>query len=71
MSKKKGLGKLFAGLAVGAGLGMLFAPKKGSDTRKDLKDKMKLFEQKQELLHQQEEEQELKELNELIKNKNK
>lgn len=38
---------------------------------KDLKDKMKLFEQEQELLRQKEEEQELKELNELIKNKNK
>ena len=37
MSKKKGLGKLLAGLAVGAGLGMLFAPKKGEDLRKDLK----------------------------------
>lgn len=25
---KKGFGKLFAGLAIGAGLGILFAPKK-------------------------------------------
>lgn len=40
MSKKKGLGKLFAGIAVGAGLGMLFAPKKGSDLRADLKKKL-------------------------------
>ena len=38
MSKKSGL---FAGLAVGATLGLLFAPKKGEDTRKDLVNKMK------------------------------
>ena len=38
MSKKGGL---FAGLAVGATLGLLFAPKKGEDTRKDLVNKMK------------------------------
>lgn len=40
--KKRGLGKFFAGLAVGAGLGILFAPKKGSETREDLK---KLFDE--------------------------
>ena len=40
MSKKKGTGKLFAGLAIGAGLGLLFAPKKGSETRKQLKEKL-------------------------------
>jgi len=38
-SNKKGLGKLFAGLTIGAGLGILFAPKKGSETRKELKEK--------------------------------
>lgn len=37
--KKSGLGKFFAGAAVGAGLGILFAPKKGSETRKELKEK--------------------------------
>ena len=34
---KKGCGKFLAGAAIGAGLGLLFAPKKGSDTREDLK----------------------------------
>lgn len=41
MSKKKGLGKFVAGALVGAGLGILFAPKSGSETRKELSDKMK------------------------------
>ena len=39
MSKKKGLGKFLAGIAIGAGLGVLFAPKKGSETRRDLMNK--------------------------------
>lgn len=38
--KKSGLGKFIAGAAVGAGLGILFAPKKGSETRADLKAKI-------------------------------
>lgn len=38
--KKSGIGKFIAGAAVGAGLGILFAPKKGSETRKDLKNKL-------------------------------
>ena len=41
MSKKKsGFGKFLLGGAIGAGLGMLFAPKAGSETRKDLKVKL-------------------------------
>lgn len=40
MSKKKGLGTLFTGALIGAGIGLLFAPKKGSETREDLKKKM-------------------------------
>lgn len=34
---KCGLGTFVAGLAVGIGMGVLFAPKKGSETREDLK----------------------------------
>lgn len=37
---KKGFGKFLAGVAVGIGIGVLFAPKKGSETRHDLKVKM-------------------------------
>lgn len=40
MSKKRGMGKFVAGAAIGASLGVLFAPKKGSETRKELKAKM-------------------------------
>lgn len=36
---KKGLGKFLTGAFVGAGIGLLFAPKKGSETREDLKNK--------------------------------
>ena len=37
---KKGMGKFVAGAVVGASLGVLFAPKAGSETRKDLKRKL-------------------------------
>ena len=41
MSKKKGNMKaLLAGVGIGAGLGLLFAPKKGSELRKDIKNKL-------------------------------
>ena len=37
--KKNGFGKFIAGAAVGAGLGLLFAPKTGKETREILKKK--------------------------------
>lgn len=46
MSKKKGIGKLFAGMAIGAGLGVLFAPKKGSETRQELMKKLEELKEK-------------------------
>ena len=38
--KKKGLGKFILGAGIGAALGVLFAPKSGKETRKDLKNKL-------------------------------
>ena len=40
MKKSSGVGKFLIGGAVGAALGLLFAPKKGSELREDLKKKM-------------------------------
>lgn len=40
VKKKSGAGKFILGALIGAGLGVLFAPKAGSETRKELKDKM-------------------------------
>lgn len=40
MAKKSGLGKFLAGAAIGVGLGVLFAPKSGAETRKELKEKL-------------------------------
>lgn len=46
MSKKGRLGSLLVGLGIGAGLGILFAPKKGSETREDIKNKFNEIMQK-------------------------
>ena len=43
---KKGLGKLALGASLGASLALLFAPKKGSDLRKDIKKKIDEFTKK-------------------------
>ena len=39
MARKSGIGKFIAGAAVGVGLGVLFAPKSGKETRTELKEK--------------------------------
>ncbi len=38
--ERRGLGGFFLGALVGAGLGVLFAPKSGKETRAELKEKM-------------------------------
>lgn len=38
--KKRSVGSLFLGAVIGASLGILFAPKKGKETRRELKEKM-------------------------------
>lgn len=42
-SKKSGLGKFLVGVGIGAGLGILFAPKSGKETRDILKRKLDDF----------------------------
>lgn len=39
-TKKRNFGKFLLGAALGTGIGMLFAPKKGEDLRKDLSKKI-------------------------------
>ena len=40
MSKKSGFSKFLLGAGIGVGLGILFAPKSGKETREDLKEKL-------------------------------
>lgn len=50
MTKNKGLGKFLIGATVGAGLGILFAPKSGKETRDDISKKLKeIIEQAKEI----------------------
>ena len=42
-NKKSGVLKFLAGLGIGAGLGLLFAPKSGEETRRELKEKLDEF----------------------------
>ena len=41
MKKNNGIGKFLAGAALGASLGILFAPKSGKETREDISKKLK------------------------------
>ena len=43
MSRKSGLGKFVLGAGIGAAIALLFAPKKGSDLRRDIKKKFDAF----------------------------
>lgn len=50
MAKNNGIGKFIAGAAIGAGLGILFAPKSGKETREDISKKLnEIMEQAKEL----------------------
>jgi len=62
MGKRSGFGKFLAGAVVGAGLGILFAPKKGIETRRELKAKIdELIEKAKKI--------DIKEVKETIENK--
>ena len=43
MSKKSGLGKFVLGAGLGAAISLLFAPKKGTELRRDIKSKLDEF----------------------------
>ena len=42
-NRKSGIGKFLVGVGIGAGLGILFAPQSGEETRKALKKKLNEF----------------------------
>ena len=42
-NKKSGVLKFLAGVGIGAGLGLLFAPKSGEETRRELREKLDEF----------------------------
>ena len=67
MSKKKsGVGKFVLGAAVGASLGILFAPKSGKETRADIKKKIdEIIEQAKQLKAEDVKEMIVKKVNEL------
>lgn len=53
MSKKKDLAKIALGASLGVGVGFLFAPKSGKETRNDLKVKIDKFGEKVKTLKEQ------------------
>lgn len=68
MKKNSGIGKFLAGAAIGAGLGVLFAPKSGKETRADLKKKMdEVLEQVKNIKAEDVKEKIVKKVNELQK----
>lgn len=66
MKKSSGLGKFLTGAAIGAGLGILFAPKSGKETRADIKKKIEeIIEQTNDLKAEDVKEMIVKKVNEL------